>query len=879
MLGSSKIVLLLGLIYLCRAAEEDVLELTDSDFSSAIAQHDTALVMFYAPWCGHCKRLKPEYALAAGVLKDDDPPVALAKVDCTEGGKSTCEQFSVSGYPTLKIFRNGEVSQEYNGPRESNGIVKYMRAQVGPSSKDLLTVESFENMLAKDEVVVVGFFEKESDLKGQFLKTADKMREEVSFAHSSAADVLKKAGYKNNVVLYRPKRLQNKFEESFVEYKGEPESLKAFIKENYHGLVGIRQKENINDFSNPLVVAYYDVDYVKNAKGTNYWRNRVLKVAKEMTEVTFAISDKDDFTHELNDYGIDFAKGDKPVVAGKDTDGNKFVMSNEFSIENLLAFAKDLVDGKLEPFIKSEALPASNDGPVKVAVGKNFKELVTDSGRDALIEFYAPWCGHCQKLAPIWEELGEKLKDEEVDIIKIDATANDWPKSLYDVSGFPTIYWKPKDSSKKPVRYNGGRALEDFLKYVSDQASSELKGWDRKGNVKDELLFNSEQIRIYQKVPSAVLLPQMVLSSKYMRAQVGPSSKDLLTVESFENILAKDEVVVIGFFEKESDLKGQFLKTADKMREGRNVSFAHSSAADVLKKAGYKNNVVLYRPKRLQNKFEESFVEYKGEPESLKAFIKENYHGLVGIRQKQNINDFSNPLVVAYYDVDYVKNAKGTNYWRNRVLKVAKEMTEVTFAISDKDNFTHELNNYGIDFVKGDKPVVAGKDTDGNKFVMSNEFSIENLLAFAKDLVDGKLEPFIKSEALPASNDGPVKVAVGKNFKELVTDSGRDALIKFYAPWCEHCQKLAPVWEELGEKLKNEEVDIIKIDATANDLPKSLYTVYAFPTIYWKPKDSSMKPVRYKGGRALEDFLKYVSDQASSELKGWDRKGNVKDEL
>lgn len=70
--------------------------------------------------CGHCKRLKPEFALAAGILLDDDHPVALAKVDCTEEGKSTCEQFSVSGYPTLKIFRKGELSTDYNGPREAS---------------------------------------------------------------------------------------------------------------------------------------------------------------------------------------------------------------------------------------------------------------------------------------------------------------------------------------------------------------------------------------------------------------------------------------------------------------------------------------------------------------------------------------------------------------------------------------------------------------------------------------------------------------------------------------------------------------------------------------------------------------------------------------
>lgn len=52
-------------------------------------------------------------------MRSDDPPVMLAKVDCTEGGKDTCSKFSVSGYPTLKIFRNGEVSQDYNGPREA----------------------------------------------------------------------------------------------------------------------------------------------------------------------------------------------------------------------------------------------------------------------------------------------------------------------------------------------------------------------------------------------------------------------------------------------------------------------------------------------------------------------------------------------------------------------------------------------------------------------------------------------------------------------------------------------------------------------------------------------------------------------------------------
>lgn len=49
-------------------------------------------------------------------------------------------------------------------------------------------------------------------------------------------------------------------------------------------------------------------------------------------------------------------------------------------------------------------------------------------------------------------------------------------------------------------------------------------------------------------------------------------------------------------------------------------------------------------------------------------------------------------------------------------------MSEVNFAVSDKDDFTHELNEYGMDYVKADKPIVAGRDADGNKFIMTAEF-------------------------------------------------------------------------------------------------------------------------------------------------------------
>lgn len=209
----------------------------------------------------------------------------------------------------------------------------------------------------------------------------------------------------------------------------------------------------MSEFKNPLVVAYYSVDYVKNPKGTNYWRNRVLKVAKEFEgKVNFAVSNKDDFQHELNEYGYDYV-GDKPLILARDGQNQKFIMRDEFNIDNLQVFVNDLEEGALEPYIKSEPIPDKKDHGVTVAVGKNFEDVVTNSGKDVLIEFYAPWCGHCKKLTPIYEELAEKLKDEDVSIVKLDATANDVPPT-FDVRGFPTLFWIPKSNERKTTNTN-----------------------------------------------------------------------------------------------------------------------------------------------------------------------------------------------------------------------------------------------------------------------------------------------------------------------------------------------------------------------------------------------------------------------------------------
>lgn len=159
-----------------------------------------------------------------------------------------------------------------------------------------------------------------------------------------------------------------------------------------HGIVGHRTPSNVGDFNKrPLVVVYYNVDYTKDAKGTNYIRNRVIKVAQKLKadglNVNFAISNVDEFNHELTEYGFTDINKESKLIAARGAKQEKFKFDGDYSVEHLEDFARRLVAGKLESYMKSEPVPTENPDAVRTVVGKNFDEVVNDETKDVLIEF------------------------------------------------------------------------------------------------------------------------------------------------------------------------------------------------------------------------------------------------------------------------------------------------------------------------------------------------------------------------------------------------------------------------------------------------------------------------------------------------------------
>ncbi|GMR42615.1 hypothetical protein PMAYCL1PPCAC_12810 [Pristionchus mayeri] len=462
---------------------EEVVTLTTDSFDSFISENELVLVEFYAPWCGHCKKLAPEYEKAAQKLKAQGSKIKLGKVDATVE-KKLGEQYGVSGYPTMKIFRNGK-RFEYNGPREANGITQYMLDQASPAAKKLQGLKEVERWMDKKDVTIVGFFATEDGPSFEaYSDAAEMLREEFkTMGWTSDPAAFKKYDAKpNDVIVFYPALFQSKFEPKSRTYNkvgATPEDLVAFFRDHSAPLVGKMTKENAASrySKRPLVVVYYNADFsLQYREGSEFWRQKVLAVANKYAKdkYKFAVADEDEFSKELQELGLgDSGLEHNVVVFG--ADNKKYPMNpeefDEELDENLEAFMKKISSGHAKPYVKSAPVPKDDKGPLRSLVASNFAKVALDESKDALIEFYAPWCGHCKAFEPKYKQLAAALAKDEPNLVlaKFDAIANDAPER-FDVEGFPTIYFAPSGQKDKPIKYSGNRDLDDLKKFMQKHA-------------------------------------------------------------------------------------------------------------------------------------------------------------------------------------------------------------------------------------------------------------------------------------------------------------------------------------------------------------------------------------------------------------------------
>ncbi|NXE20665.1 PDIA2 isomerase, partial [Ardeotis kori] len=186
---------------------------------------------------------------------------------------------------------------------------------------------------------------------------------------------------------------------------------------------------------------------------------------------------------------------------------------------------------------------------------------------------------------------------------------------------------------------------------------------------------------------------------------------------------------------------------------------------------------------------------------------------------------------------------------------------QVLFVVVDVTGFGADvLPFFGL--TPADAPTLRLIKMENNrKYRMEQDsFSDMAIRTFIQAVLDGKVKPHLLSAEPPEDWDArPVKVLVGKTFEQVAFDETKNVFVKFYAPWCSHCQAMAAAWEELGERYKDhEDIVIAEMDATANELEN--ITINGFPTLHYFPAGPGRKMVEYKSARDVETFSKFLEN-------------------
>ena len=392
-----------------------------------------------APWCGHCKSLAPEYAKAAGALKEEDSEIRLAKVDATVQS-DLGERFKIKGYPTLKFFVDG-TPLEYGGGRTSDEIVQWVKRKSGPAAVTLTTVDELNKFKKDNEVGVVGLFDSLENKNVQVFNSIAKVIDSVSFAITTEPALLKELNIEGSekVVLFK------KFDEGRNDFSGElnEEELKKFVHANQLPLVSEFNQETAQKIFGGDIKVHNILFASKASKNFDNIMTQFKESAGQFKgRAIFVLIDTDVDENERVMEFFGLKKEDAPTIRlislGQDMTKYK-PESNEITSSVITKFVQEFFDQKLKPHLLSQDVPADWDAnPVKVLVGKNFNEVARDKSKTVLVEFYAPWCGHCKQLAPIYDQLGEEFKDStEFVVAKMDSTVNE----LEDIKiqSFPTL--------------------------------------------------------------------------------------------------------------------------------------------------------------------------------------------------------------------------------------------------------------------------------------------------------------------------------------------------------------------------------------------------------------------------------------------------------
>jgi len=429
-------------------------------------------VFFYAPWCGWCKKIKPVIE-RLGTYYNTKPEaerkkLLIAKIDSIANNNAAATKYEIKVFPTFHYMRGKRLQQhptvgsEYG--RTFEQFVSWLSPRRGPSSNEISSKEQLQ-AFRKDTPYkrFIAYAKQGTKEYDKWLSAVDSgLLDDFARTHATYSDPSRKSGH-----VYVEDVEGN--EVASFDLSGSND-LKQFVLRHGYTVGGPLTDEILRAQATTkvsLFLAFF--------QGTP-----TEEQLKPFQETCAALGDRfltgwTDDTELATEYGTSATKfPTASVIRGLASHDTYYVAYDEdketWDTQSLIKYLKLVEKDNYPRYIRSEPAPENQNGPVTILVGRNFEDIVFDESKDVFVEFYAPWCGHCKKLSPIWDELGEIFKPiNDIVIAKVDATSNTLPRGI-NAHSFPTILWFPKNN-KMPTSYSQTRTLENLKRYVLTSAT------------------------------------------------------------------------------------------------------------------------------------------------------------------------------------------------------------------------------------------------------------------------------------------------------------------------------------------------------------------------------------------------------------------------
>lgn len=442
----------------------EVKTLSETNFDADLANAEVALVKFYAPWCGHCKALAPVFVEASEKLKDE---AVLAEVDCTVD-KSLAKRFNIQGFPTLILFKKGKEAGRYEGSREVNDLVSYVRSQVGDALHPIATSDELLSMKqnASTPLCVIKTESANSTLAQMMAPVAESLRSVFTFALVTDAAVLPETAMESVTVMRSGDEV-----EAYHGNTSDESELQNFLKvatTPYFGEI------NAQTYRSYVAVAHQPMGWLFLGKNDHHLKELVLPVAQKYREKLVMCW----LNAEL--YG---AVGQQMALPTNVTYPAFVIESNKqhhvqpldapINETTIAEYIERFLHGEAKPTLLSQPVPEpETTNGLTTFVGSSLPEHLK-TGKDILVFFYAPWCQHCKNLHPIYEKLAQRFEGSANLLIgKFDITTNNYEPDRFTVDGIPTVYFVPANGS--PVLFTGDRTESALVEFVKSHATMPL---------------------------------------------------------------------------------------------------------------------------------------------------------------------------------------------------------------------------------------------------------------------------------------------------------------------------------------------------------------------------------------------------------------------